>query len=324
MKKRISEIPYLSIFKNAFVLTWKNRYLWWFGFFVMLSNFGSINWMRDNKNDQLSQSTLYSSIHHASPWLLFAIAIMFTLLIIILILGLISRGALIASIEKHHKNIPDNFKTSFAVGKKYFWRLFFINLFSGLFVLIAATILFPPVAFLFWNHNYLLGAIMAIFAAVIFIPLIVIVAYLRIFGYLYAILGKLKPWAAIDSAYSLFKRNIKSSLLMAVFFIAINIFLFILIVLTMLPLAIVFIPIGLILLLIAGHIGVLIIGAIALLIFGIIIFFLRSILEVFFQTAWILFFHEIASPEEKETVVVSVPEIEPSAKPLPTINTEGE
>ncbi len=302
MQEDSKKIPYFRILKEAFSLTWKNRYLWWFGFLVLLSNLGGLDYLRsDNKNSSESLAVVKSL--PLSPWLIGGIVILAIFLIVILILGIISRGALIASLEKERRGIRCDFKQSFKDGKKTFWKIFLISFFSNIFLLVAGLILFPPVVFLFVNHNYLISFFMGAIAAIIFIPLLVMVAYLKIFGYLFTILGKLKTWSSLENAYNLFRKNIKPSILMALFFLPIGIAILIMLSLLIIPIGIILLPIGLIVFLLAGKIGAVLIAGFGLLILMLILFILRSVFEVFAQAIWILFFREIAVSEEKEVVM---------------------
>ena len=325
MSKKISEIPYLGIIGKAFLLTWKNRYLWWFGFFLMFSNLGGLNYSRSDFESKGTQTNFaLENLSRYSHWTLIGFLFLSAIFIALIILSIISRGALISSIEKIHRNKTTDFKKTFQDGKKNFSKIFLISIFSGLLMLGALLILFPPVAFLFLNHNYIIGSIMAVFAVIIFIPLIILVAYLRIFGYLYAVLGGLKSWSAIENAYSLFQKNISTSLLMAIIFIPLNILLFLIILFALVPIALAILPLGIILFIFAGPFGAGIAGVIGLSILAILFIYLRSFMEVFTQAAWIFFFHEIATPKEKEALTEPILEIKPLPNPLPTINSEGE
>ncbi len=326
MSKSVHEIPYFKIMGKAFSLTWKNRYLGWFGFFVMLSNFSGFNYFYNGSNGEHPKPwTTLENFSSAHPqWLPIGLFMLGVLAIILTVCGIISRGALISSLDKLQKNKMTNLKAGVAEGKKYFWKTFFIALFSGFFILAILLILVPPVVFLFLTHNYVLGAIVAILAALIFAPLVILVAYLRIFGYLYAILGGLKSWAAIESAYNLFRKNIPTSLIMAIFSIAINMLAFFVIILALIPIALVILPLGLLLFILFGKIGAEIAGGSGLILLAVFFIYLRSFMEAFSQAAWLLFFHEIAAPQEKEIVSSPVIELETIAKPMPTINSEGE
>lgn len=323
MSKKISEIPYLKIMEKAFSVTWKNRYLWWYGFFLLLSSIGGLDYSRGDFDLKVTQPNFaLENLSRHSHWIFIGVLFLLIILIALIILSIISRGALISSIEKIHKNKNTNFKTAFCDGKKNFNKIFLISIFSGLFIFGALLILFPPLAFLFLNHNYLIGTLMAAIALIIFIPLVILTSYLRIFGYLYAVLGSLKSWTSIENAYNLFRKNISTSLLMAVIFIPLNILLFLAILFALVPIALAIFPLGIVLFVFAGPFGAGITGAIGLAILAILFIYLRSFMEVFTEAAWIFFFHEIAAPKEKEVVAETITEIEQLPNPLPTINSE--
>ena len=321
----MSNIPYLRILKDSFVLTWKNRYLWWFGFFLSLSGLGSYNYTREDKDKADIQAALLNH-PQAMKIILVGAALFFVAFVIIIIASIISRGALIDSIEKHTRGEISDFKSAWKKGRGFFWKVLLIDVFSGLFAIVAAIILFPPVAFLFWNHNYIIGVLMAIIAAIIFIPLIILIAYIKIFGYLYSILGNLKAWAAIENAYLIFKKNILSSLIMSVLIILANIIVFFILLFAIIPLLIIFLPLALIFFLLLGKIGAITIGCFGFFILLAILVFLRSLLGVFSQSVWVLFFHEIAQQPEPETVTETASETEPVIDSIPsaTINSEQE
>ena len=48
----MSKINYLQIIKDAWKITWKNRYLWWFGFFVTLGGGGGMNYFFNSGEEE--------------------------------------------------------------------------------------------------------------------------------------------------------------------------------------------------------------------------------------------------------------------------------
>jgi hypothetical protein len=236
-------------------------------------------------------------------------------LVIFIILSLIGRGALIKSADKAIQEKRTNFKEGFREGKKYLWPTFLISITSGMFLLVSIIILVVPISILFYNKAYIAGGLLTVIGILTIIPVIILVSFLKTYGYIYAILGDLRPWAAIESAYLLFRKNIASSIVMGLLFIPINLALTLGMVLVMIPLAVIFLLIGIGLYAISNTVGIIIIVVIALLLFIIISFFLRSVYEVFAQTAWILFFRQIAAPKVEEKVTETIEEKEEEKLP---------
>jgi hypothetical protein len=320
------KINYLNIIRKSWETTWKNKYLWWFGFFVALSGGGGINYFsgKDDTNHSREDQMMNWIINHYL--LVIAIAIIFLVIFVLFfVLNIIGRGALISSIEKKIKGEPNNFRSGWKEGKKNFWKIFNLNVLLGLFLIFTLIILALPVFILILNRSYIIGGLLAFLAIIIFVPIAILTAYLRIYGYLYSVLGQLKFWASLENAYNLFMKNILSSIIMSLIFIPIGI--------VMILAILVIIPVLLLIFgllsggayFLAGKVVAVVIGLIGLLIFLVYNLFVRSIFEVFTQAIWVNFFHEIAEPKITETVSEKIQE-EPKtiAKPLPIIESKKE
>lgn len=326
MEQNKKSIGYLEIFKNAWKITWSNRYLWWFGLFLAIANAGgSMHYGFDEKKkDFNAEQKVFEFISHNMAWVIAGALVCLVLFLVFVILGNIARGALIDSIEKHRKGEASNFKTGFGQGKKYFWKIFSINVSLSLFIFSSLLVLGAPVAFLFINKNYLIGSLIALLAVIIIIPLIILTAFMRIYGYLYLVIGKLSFWSSLERAYYLFRKNIGSSIIMGLLFIPVSIALLIITVAIVIPIAIVFLIIGIVLFLIAGKVGAIVVAVLAGLVFLVTMIFLKSFYEVFAQSAWIFFFHEIAKVEKEEVVAEVEVEAVPSVKAMPVIESREE
>jgi len=314
------KINYWEILKKAWKIAWKNRYLWWFGFFVSLSWLANFNCFFDSEENPAEQEKIMQFISQNVCWVIIIGLAFFVVWIIFFVLKIIGKGALINSIFSQLQEEQGNFKIGWKKGKENFKKIFLIIFVLGLFILFTIGILTIPVAVLLINHNYIIGFLMAFLAVVIVISLLILTAYLRIFGCLYAILGKLNFWTALEKAYDLFRKNIRSSLIMGIIFIPVNIFLAILFFMLFIPIAVIFFVAGLILYFTAGPIGAIISSVIGLIIFLFFILVIRSVYEVFSQAVWILFFQEIVKTPAPEIIAKETKEeIKSDTKPLPII-----
>ena len=210
-----------------------------------------------------------------------------------------------------------SFSSGIKNAKKYFWRVFFISLLTQLAVAVIIALISTPIVFLFMTKTYVLGTFLALVGIVIIIPLLILAFFLENYGIIYAVLSELSLSDSIENAYNLFRKNIGSSILMALIFLPIILAVGLAAVLVFFFLAVIFLVIGLILFFIIGKIGAFIILVLAAVIFLILFLGARSIFETFYQSAWILFFHDIASPKVEEKVEETVPEIKPASTPDP-------
>jgi hypothetical protein len=324
--KNANSINYLEIIKQAFQVTWKNRYLWWFGFLISLSGFGSFSQSFSNKENgggnTIGEQKFSDFISQNFHWILIGAIIMLFIYAALVIAGLISRGALVYSISREFKGEKSNFKNGFRIGREYFGRIFLIAIASGLLIFSAAIVIALPVMFLFFNHNYVIGVLMAILAAIILIPIVILAIYLRTFGYIYAVLGDLKFWPALENACNLFQKNILSSIMMGLIFIPVGLILAIGALMAIIPVAIIFLVIGIILFLIIGKLGAIIAMIIAAVCVLPILLITRSFYEVFKQAAWIIFFESIAKTKMEEPIAEPVTEPKPISKPLPITDAD--
>jgi hypothetical protein len=255
-------------------------------------------------------------------WIAIVAIAVLALYLVLLILGVLSRAALIDSIQKHIEGKPADFRIGLKVARRYFWRIFFISVGAGLFVISSAIVLFSPVVFLFMNSSYFTGVFMAFLAVLIMIPIVVLAVYIRIYGYMYAVLGQLNFWDSIENAYNLFRRNMYQSIIMGIIFFPIGILLAIATIMIVIPIVILFVGIGLLAYLIAAKSGAIAIFIAAIIVVVAMVLALRSLYEAFSQAVWVNFFHAIAKSEEPEAALAPDPEPTAMAKAMPAIKSE--
>jgi hypothetical protein len=316
METKSDQIRYLEIFKDAWKLAWRNKYLWWFGLFIAVANLGGMNfYANDSGSDDEVEQKVVEFISQNTEWLLIVAISIVIIWLLFVVLGILGRGALISSISRHIKNEASDFRLGFRKGKKYFWRIFFISVILGIFMLASAITLFTPAIFLFLNKNYVIGVFMLVFAGLIFLPLMILAFFVWVFAQMYAVLGELRIWDAFENAYNLFQKNIWTSLIFGLLFIPIGILFMIAVVSALLIVGLVFLGFGLLLFLVARQTGVVISVVLAFLVFLPIFLAIRSFYEVFSQAAWVLFFEKIARSKKEELAEEKVPEPMPDTKP---------
>lgn len=301
-------MDYLNILKKSWQITWNNKYLWWFGLFIIIGSgganfnfsFNEKNWNNEVKTFQETQEAFVNFISQYSGWIITGLSLLIVLIIIFIILRIIGRVGIIKSVDNMEKGRESNFSNGLKEGRKYFWKIFFTGLLIGIFILATIIVLFLPVAFLFYLKSFIIGVITAFLAIIIFIPLLVLASFIKIYSYLYIILGNLSIRSALENAYKVFRNNLLSSIIMGLIFIPIIISMGIAMVLVIMSLAIIFLVIGLILYLILNKIGIIITAVLGLISLLLIVLLIRSVYETFHQVVWVLFFREIALVKDKK------------------------
>ncbi len=306
MSNSKKEIEYIQILKDSWEIIWNNKYLWWFGFFIALGGGGFNFQIPANNNEKLewtekSQENLFHWVNDYWVWIIAGLAAIIIFAIILMALRIICQAAIIKSLEAIKNKERINFSVGFKKGRKYFWKILAIDLILGFLILGIMIVLFLPVVFLFYLKSYIAASLLLILAILIFIPLIILISFLKKYAYFYLVLAKTGIRISIENAYQVFRKNILSSITMALLLLAIGIIAGFAMLAIIFLLALVFILIGLILYLLLAEIGILIIAVLGLFVLVVIIFMLSSALTAFYQTAWFLFFHEIAAIKSEET-----------------------
>lgn len=315
------KVNYIGIIKDAWNITWRNRYLWWLGFLASLCGFGGINYTFNN-NDQLENNELEKQaldfISQNYQWFLWLGMFLVLIFILLLVVSIIGRAGLIASINSEIKGEKKTFKEGWREGKKYFWKFLLLGLLLTFSILIIIIILATPIAVLFASRAYFTGAFLSMFAVLIIIPIIFLLVFLKIYGQIYIAVGKLSVHASVENAYRLFQKNPWESVVMSLFFIPLGIVWFFSVITLLIPFLIVFGASAFVLYLLAGKVGAIAVASVGFMLFLAGVLFLRSVYETFAQAIWIFFFREIASPKAEERVTESETEKETSPLVAPT------
>lgn len=308
----MKKINYLEILKRAFLLTWENKFLWFFGFFIFLGSFGSnldVVFRGMGQKNQDPQFLL--DFAQKNPNLFLAIsAALFIFGIVIFLLKVVSVVALVKSASniKLYSQIPS--LKILVEAKKYLWKLVLLGLLIGCGIFVVATLLIIPIAYLFIIKAEMFAIMMAILAFVMLLPLLAMAIYLSKYAYFFVILGDFGIKDSLELAYVTLAKNIKESLVMGA--ISLGFSMAIMIVLASIGIIIlaIFVALGFLANLFfanAGMIAVAVVGGLT------VIFFLVAVLSwcaAFIQTLWLLFFQEITFEKDREKKVTQKVEID--------------
>jgi hypothetical protein len=311
MKNKIDKnLDYIQILKNAWNITWKNKFLWWFGFFIAISggassfrfnSFGSSESEEELSPEIIDSLNQYWSLY--KEWIMVGIVILFLIAIAFYILSIIGRSGLIGSLIEINKDNKINFSVGFKKGRRLFWSFFLLNLVFGVGLFSIVIIFsFPVIRFLFMEA-YGLAFVLGSIAIPIIISVFILASFLKKYSQIYLAGNNVRLFETIKLSYNLFKKNIKKSVLMGISLIIVNIIVGIIFVIALLALAVPFIVIGGVAYLLMQQLGIIIVSIIGLLILFTFSIVWRSACIVFMQSAWILFFNKIAivpdKPKEK-------------------------
>lgn len=280
------KIDYTKIIKKAFSQTWKYKFLWWFGFFIVISNFIVNVSVNADTEKAKTISEIYSKLNFAA-W-----SAIISAILLLFVLKVLSKIAIIKAIDNIglYKQIGTG--KSLKGAYDYFWRIIAMEIILFVFTVLVVFAVFIPVIFLAYTKSYVMLAFLVLVASLLILSLFILVSFVKKFSYYYVVLGNLKIKYAIEKAYELFAKTIKNNLLMGLIVIGLEIAVYSGIafalfgsfaIILLFGFAVAFLPnIYLIVYIIFAGISL-----VSLLIF------LLSVYETFKQTIWLFYFKEI-------------------------------
>jgi len=242
---------YRYLLKQAWNITWKHKYLWFFGLFASLAAAGgSIEYqvLAQNLNKNLIDGSYgyLSNILATSElikgfclgivdlfqyniWVILnALTLILIALIIIVIfvwLAIASQAALVEDVKKiinsKKKDPVLNISNGLAVGHRNFWPVFGLNILIRLFVCLAFFIVSLPLLFMIISQASILVVVYTILF-VIFIPIAVSLSLMMKYAIAFKVLEKKSFIDSLEAGWNLFMKNWLISLEMAVILFIIN------------------------------------------------------------------------------------------------------
>jgi hypothetical protein len=215
---------YGELLSEAFRLTWRHRFLWFFGFFVggasfnVPSNFGG------------GQGAPFGPVPGPLRWvsenlaLVIAgvIALVVVVALVFIVLAMISHGALAESVAALHRGEPRRFGPAWMAGVANFWRVLGLKALFLLMALGLALLVLLPIGL---GVAATLALTDSTGLRILFIALLVIVGLLALilvflpfaivnqFALRELVVDRRRVFDSIGSGFGLFRRNIGRSLL---------------------------------------------------------------------------------------------------------------
>lgn len=315
------KIQYPDILKNAFLITWKNKFLWFFGFLILLASI-SFNFNANSDSVFRQQESLQKSADfiQSNPTLFTALAlVLFFVLIAIFLLRIMAVAGIIKSVSDIGLYSQLSVFAILREAKKYLWRLLAVEFFVGVLLVAVALVLAAPILYLFVLKANLLAYCIMVAAFAIILPLAILACYLHRYAVYYIVLANENLKVSLESAYNIFTKNIKESLMMGLVSIGMNLALIIVVFLLYMLSAIVFVPFGVIAYLLFAKTGLMVLLMIVMPFLIVATGLMLSWYESFLQTAWFLFFQQLAFEKNKEKKIVEKMEAEEKI-PAPEIS----
>ena len=215
---------YGDLLSEAFRLTWRNRFLWCFGFFVggasfnVPSNFGG----QQGAPFEAAPGPVRWISENLALFLTLVIALVVVIALVFIVLAMLSHGALAESVAALHRGESRRFGLAWRAGTANFWRVLWLKGLIFLMALGLALLILLPVGL---GVVAVLAATDSTGVRVLFIVLLVLVGFLALifvflpfaiinqFALRELVVGRRRVLESIGSGFGLFRRNIGRSLL---------------------------------------------------------------------------------------------------------------
>ena len=234
---------YGELLKDAFWITWRNRFLWFFGIFaggtIANANFNLPNAPRGDVFEEGFGGTTSAPGLDSGQWILDNLALILVvaavvvlIVLLFIVVSLISQGALAESVAALDRGENRRFSSTFGAGVSNFWHVlgyFLLVVLISLGLLLAIGIPLALLVTVVFAGTEAVGArilTVVLVALVGFVLLLVVFVPLSIvwqFGLREIVLHRQDTIGSISGGYRLFRRNLGKSLLLLLIQIAISI-----------------------------------------------------------------------------------------------------
>jgi len=312
---------YRNILKQALSITWRHKYLWFFGLFATLIGGGEYEVLsRGIDGDatqnlfpyfsRLTETGIFSRNGLANMGQLFkddpataAILTLVSLIILALVIFLVwlmivSQTALVnnsAEIISGKKELPSGVKRGVAAGVRYFWPVLGLNIIIKIIICLAFFIISLPV--IFWATKLSSPTISSLYIIlfIILVPVAIVLSFIIKYAICYVIIKGNNLMNAIKEGWQLFTKNWLISVEMAFILFFISFLVGLAIILAVLILIIPFLFLALLLYKAISFIGFWLIIIIGLIVLLAIIIGGGAALTTFQITSWTGLFIELVS-----------------------------
>ncbi|MFH1233225.1 MAG: hypothetical protein V1649_01060 [Patescibacteria group bacterium] len=307
---------YRNILKQSWKITWRNKYLWFFGIFaallggggeckILLRSLGEDNQGISPAFDQIAKTGVFSKqafdnikemISQDSLSFFTTMAVLLAVIILIgflVWLTIVSQVAIVNNTANIVKQKKHNFKEGMDKGIKKFWSVFALNIIANAIIFLIFAIISLPFIFAINKINIVATSLFYAILFIIFIPVAISLSFIIKYAIVYVVIQGSSLFKAIKLGWKLFMDNWLISFEMALILFFINFVGGLFILLIILILAIPFLSLGFIFSFLASVVGFWATAILAFLTALLLIVIGGAMLSVFQISSWTGLFIEL-------------------------------
>ena len=310
---------YRNILKQAWTISWRNKYLWFFGIFAALLGNGAGYEILTKSFDGRAGNNIWAGWERFSATGIFSwqaldnmkvlivedslsmILVLLILLTVLVLLGFLlwlviaSQIALVNNSASIIKKKNSQFQDGVASGVKYFWPALGINFLVKIVISLIFILISLPVILTVGKFNLLTANFVYVIAFIIFVPLAIGLSFMSKYAVAYLVIKKSSFFESIKNGWNLFIENWLVSFEMAFILFFINLMVGLAVVLIILTLTVPFLFLGFVFYYLFSLTGFWLMFFIATISFLAVIVLTGALLAVFQIVSWTDLFLQLES-----------------------------
>jgi len=201
-------MKFQELISRSFSIAFKNKFLWFFGFFLAFGDFAG---NKDHPKIQYQIDSFNCPVDLSVPLIILFVFAALLIVMALMFFGVVSVGALISSVKKIDDGKPVIFSEAFMAGLKKFWHVIGLVILFIIIVVALVIIIAVPVVVAIISLHIVLKILFGIAAALLFFPIGILVWYLYTYGVRYIVLENTGVIESISKGWKLFVNNLKYS-----------------------------------------------------------------------------------------------------------------
>lgn len=319
------EALYRPILKKALELTWRNKYLWVFGFFATFLGSGGVYDVIIKGWNTIGGRTVVKSFANftAPPFTIFegtgtaltnalgktgliaGTALGLILIVLLYVLALVSQGGLVYSVGALAKRKKVTIRDSFDKTTSKLVHIFGVNLGAKALIFLLLVIIGLPIV-LIAGTSATWSNVLYFVAFLVSIPLSLVVLFLMLYTVAGMMVKKLSLLEAIKDSLCILKKHWLISLEMALILLGISVLLGIGISLALLLVSVPFLVLGITFYLLVGEVGLTVIITFALVLFLVAVVVIGSAFTTFQLASWTLLYVKLSDSGAVSAIVRTI------------------
>lgn len=310
---------YRIVLLESLRLSWRNKFLWVFGFFAAFATGGGVyelivRWLNIVivRGTSLTlppiRAFLLPAFRPQSDDMLQLAVAVGSAMVVVALLALflwaiiVSQGALVGSVSRISRGSRGSLQRGFAIGVGSFWRVLAVNIVSRALIILSLIVAGAPL--LLASARGSAGAVALAFVSfLIFVPLSLAISFLAIYAVAAMLSGNLSLSAAVKKSVKFFAANWLISLEMAAILLLANLVFGVILVLALMPLSIPFILLFLAATVLGAPALFMVIFALAGIAFFAIVAVAGSFLSTFEVTSWTLLYLHLSERKKVPKII---------------------